>query len=244
MKFKIRESVKSSGLSNVMFGDNIVGSATPSKDKINPELLKDVSDAAKKAGVEVTITTAITGHKKGTRHETGNAVDIAIVNGKGFSGGVSDAKQKGIYDAIQKFVDTLVSMGYKKNSEKGNDKAVLTFGFPNHENHIHISRKSGASSEPKSTEDLTIPDESNLTISDIPDSLTKDDEEETQQMDRSSKQNSIINSLSDIFNMPEEQRKEKYRELISKVFSLKENNGLQKRSSKLNEEIERIRKMF
>jgi hypothetical protein len=44
--------------------------------------------------------------------------------------------------------------------------------------------------------------------------------------------------------MPEEQRKEKYRELISKVFSLKENNGLQKRSSKLNEEIERIRKMF
>lgn len=214
MKFKIRESVKSSGLSNVMFGDNIVGSATPSKDKINPELLKDVSDAAKKAGVEVTITTAITGHKKGTRHETGNAVDIAIVNGKGFSGGVSDAKQKGIYDAIQKFVDTLVSMGYKKNSEKGNDKAVLTFGFPNHENHIHISRKSGGSDYEQ------VNNKQETDVSDSP------------------------KSFEDIFSFSPEERKGKFEEWLDKQFGIKENNGLQKRSSKLNEEIERIRKMF
>lgn len=176
MKRILYETIVSSGLPNVKFGDNIVGNATPSKDKINPDLLKDVSDAANKADVEVTITTAVTGHKKGTRHETGNAIDIAIVDGKGFSGGEQQAKKLGIYDSIQKFVDALVSMGYKKNSEKGNDKAVLTFGFPGHDNHIHVSRKSGVSSETKSIDDLkqdlNIPDDTSFTFSDISGSST------------------------------------------------------------------------
>lgn len=149
MKNNIIETYTSSGFPNVNFGDKIVGSATPSKDVINQDLLKDVSDAAKKAGVEVSITTAVTGHKKGGRHETGNAVDIAVVNGLGFSGGKKDAEKKGIYDDIMKFVDALESMGYKKNVESGNDKAVLTFGFPGHDNHIHISRKSGSKRESK-----------------------------------------------------------------------------------------------
>lgn len=143
MNKNINETFVSSGFPNVKFGDNVVGSSTPSKDIINQDLLKDVSDAAKKAGIEVTITTAVTGHKKGSRHESGNAVDVSMINGVGFSGGESDAKKKGIYDDILKFVDTLVSMGYKKNVESGNEKAVLTFGFPGHDNHVHISRSSG-----------------------------------------------------------------------------------------------------
>jgi hypothetical protein len=177
MKRNLIEAIVSSGLPNVKFGDNIVGNATPSKDKINKELLNDVSIAAKNAGVEVTITTAVTGHDKGSRHEVGNAVDIAMVNGEGFSGGESEAKKKGIYEPIQKFVEELVSMGYKKNSESGNDKAVLTFGFKGHDNHIHVSRKSGGS-QPNTSEldkfkqELLAPEDNKFTFTDISGSST------------------------------------------------------------------------
>lgn len=177
MKRNITEAIVSSGLPNVNFGDNIVGSSTPSKDKIKKELLNDVSTAAKNAGVEVTITTAVTGHKKGSRHEVGNAVDIAMVNGKGFSGGESEAKKNGIYEPIQNFVEELVSMGYKKNSESGNDKAVLTFGFKGHDNHIHVSRKSGGS-QPNTSElekfkqELLAPEDNKFTFTDISGSST------------------------------------------------------------------------
>jgi hypothetical protein len=46
-------------------------------------------------------------------------------------------------------------MGYKVNSERGNDKAVLWFGFPNHHHHVHISRKSddGGSTYEKSDDE-------------------------------------------------------------------------------------------
>lgn len=149
-KNNIREfATKSSGFKNVTYGDNIVGNSKPSVDssKINPALLKDISDAAQKAGVDVTITTAISGHhgdsQKATRHDEGNAIDIAIVNGKGFKS-KNSAIKNGNYDAIQRFVSELTSMGYVKNSESGNDKSVLTFGFSGHDNHIHISRKSGS----------------------------------------------------------------------------------------------------
>ena len=104
---------------NVDFKDYAVGKSTPSKDTINTALLQDVQTAAKAAGLKVDITTAITGHDKGTRHETGNAVDIAIINGKS----VSSSNRA---DA-DKLVAALVSMGYTKNSESGNTKAVLTF---------------------------------------------------------------------------------------------------------------------
>jgi hypothetical protein len=125
-----------------------VGNSSPSKDKINPVLLQDIQNAASAAGVKVDITTAVSGHKKGTRHETGNAVDIAVINGK--------AVRPSNKDDVNKFVDVLVSMGYTKNSESNNDKAVLTFGFPGHDNHIHISNRTNQpSSEPTRTNDGT-----------------------------------------------------------------------------------------
>ena len=155
MKKLIREyNLKPSGYPNVTFGDGVVGSRSkPSTDNTNPELLKDVSKAAQKAGVEVTITTAKTGHTPKGRHLDDDAVDIAMVNGLGFSGGKSDAQKKGIYNDIMSFVSALESMGYKKNTESGNEKAVLTFGFPGHDNHVHVSKSrkvkgSVSSSEP------------------------------------------------------------------------------------------------
>ena len=111
----------------------------PRKDKINPSLLADVDKAAKAANVKVSVTTAVSGHRNSGRHPKGNAVDIAIINGKGFKS-KSEAQANGIYDDINRFVDELVKMGYKKNTESGNDKAVLTFGFKDHDNHVHVSR--------------------------------------------------------------------------------------------------------
>jgi hypothetical protein len=123
---------------NVDFKDNVVGKSTPSKDNINTALLQDIQTAAKSAGLKVDITTAVSGHDTGTRHESGNAVDIAMINGRA----VSTSNRA---DA-DKLVGVLVQMGYKKNVESGNEKAVLTFGFPGHNNHVHVSNKGGASS--------------------------------------------------------------------------------------------------
>jgi hypothetical protein len=114
---------------NILFGSGYLGN--PKNDNINPDLLKDVNDAAKKAGVVVTITTAITGHEPTPRHSTGNAVDIAIINGQA----VSPSNKA---DAV-KFVEQLVLLGYVKNVESGNSRAVLTFGYANHDNHVHVS---------------------------------------------------------------------------------------------------------
>ena len=140
------EKVDPSIYSNTDFKPFVVGDSNPLADKINPSLLKDVDIAAKKAGIDVSITTAVSGHGKGSRHETGHAVDIAMVNGKGFQS-EKDAQKKGIYDGMMRFVRELENMGYIKNSESGNDKAVLTFGFPGHHHHIHVSRKSDDGSE-------------------------------------------------------------------------------------------------
>ena len=135
------KSVDVSKYNNLNFKDYVVGSSTPSKDKINPSLLSDINTAAGIAGTKASVTTAVTGHKKGTRHGSGLAVDVAMFDGKGYSG-IESAKANGIYDKITRFVRALESMGYKVNSESGNDKAVLWFGFKNHHHHVHISRKS------------------------------------------------------------------------------------------------------
>lgn len=130
--------------SNVDFKDRVVGNSTPSKDEINLSLLQDVQTAAKNANVKVDITTAVSGHKPGTRHETGNAVDIAVINGKA-------VRPNNRADA-DKLVDELIKLGYSKNvPESGNDKVVLTFGMKDHDNHVHVSKKSNTSSSTGST---------------------------------------------------------------------------------------------
>jgi hypothetical protein len=125
----------------ISYKDKAVGSSTPSIDKVNPNLLADLNTAAKLSGAKPTITTAITGHGAGSRHNpSGHAVDIAIFNGVGYSS-VNDAKTKRIYDQIVKFVDELAKLGYTKQIESGKEKGVLWFGFPAHNNHVHISNR-------------------------------------------------------------------------------------------------------
>ena len=144
MRKKLNEtpqSVNQSLYTNVDFKDGVVGNSYPSRDKINPSLLSDIETAAKKVGVTASVTTAVSGHDSGTRHETGNAVDIAMFNGQGFSS-QDDAVKKGIYTGIYNFIQELISMGYIYNSESGNDKAVLSFGFKGHDDHVHVSRNS------------------------------------------------------------------------------------------------------
>lgn len=128
---------------NVDFKDGAVGNSKPSRDGINPVLLQDVQTAAKNAGIKVDITTAVSGHRPGSRHEHGNAVDIAIINGKA-------VRTSNRADA-DKLVGELIKMGYVKNREVGNPKAVLTFGFPKHDDHVHISNTSNSPTKSSDT---------------------------------------------------------------------------------------------
>lgn len=122
-----------------------IGHGNPASDNINTALLQDVQAAAKSAGLKVDITTAVSGHgtktKSGntSRHPSGNAVDIAKINDKSVSlSNRADA---------DKLVAALVSMGYTKNAEgPSNPKSVLTFGFPDHDNHVHISNTTSSTS--------------------------------------------------------------------------------------------------
>jgi hypothetical protein len=52
-----------------------------------------------------------------------------------------------IREKVESFTKQLESLGYKKNVEEGNEKAFLTFGFPDHDNHVHVSNKSDLPSE-------------------------------------------------------------------------------------------------
>lgn len=140
---------------NIDFKDNIVGSSTPSKDNINTSLLKDIEIAAKRANVKVIVTTAVSGHKSKTssgnvsRHSTGNAVDISIINGKSVR-----TIDKNIID---KFVNELVKMGYVRGVESGNPKSILDYTFKGggHEGHIHISRTDKGASDISIGDDIS-----------------------------------------------------------------------------------------
>lgn len=124
-----------SEFSNISFTNIGIGDPAGDVQKINRNLLLDINNAAIAAGnLKVSITTAISGHTSTpSRHNAGQAVDIAIINGKAVSyANRADA------DAL---VAQLKNLGYQFNSESGNAKAVLTFGFPKHDNHVHVSNK-------------------------------------------------------------------------------------------------------
>jgi len=123
--------------SNILFGKGPLGD--PGSEPINPLLLDEINVAASKANTIVTITTGIGGHKLKSasgnisRHSQANAVDIAIVDNVRVNPNESNRKK------VDAFVSALVNSGYIKNAESGNKKAVLTFGFSGHDNHIHVS---------------------------------------------------------------------------------------------------------
>jgi len=46
-------------------------------------------------------------------------------------------------------------MGYTKNSENTNSKAVLTFGIKGHDTHVHVSNTGGSSTRQPTSDDTT-----------------------------------------------------------------------------------------
>lgn len=114
---------------------NIFGNTT-NNDTTNPNLLEDINNAAKQAGVIVEVTTAKEGHKEKaksgiiSRHYNNLAVDIAIINSKSVRN-TNDA---------DRVVAILESMGYRRNFEDGNDKSVL-WKMEGHYGHFHVSNR-------------------------------------------------------------------------------------------------------
>lgn len=151
---------------NIDFKDYVVGNSTPSKDNLNLNLLSDIQKAAELSNIKVGVTTGTSGHESlPSRHPSGNAVDIAIINGESVS--------KSNRNDADKFVNALVGMGYVKNRETSNDdKAVLTFGVPGHDNHVHVSNSKGnvetLSDKISSTVDASITPTISQTQSDVP----------------------------------------------------------------------------
>jgi hypothetical protein len=129
---------------------NVKVDSDTSGDKVNEALLKDICTAAKNAQVRVTITTAISGHAAETasgnasRHPVGNAVDISLIN-------ETPVKTPSNRENVDNFVNQLEILGYTKNSESGNPKSVLTFGFPGHDNHVHVSNNEQSTGTPGSS---------------------------------------------------------------------------------------------
>lgn len=161
---------------NINFVDRLVGNSTPSKDNISTTLLQDVQKAAKAAGLVVDVTTAVSGHRPSKRHQSGQAVDIARINGK-----VVSTSNRADAD---KLVNALVSMGYLKNSENSNDKAVLTFGFEGHDDHVHISNTGGASTQEPTNTTTT---NTTQTSTETPDATSTDSETQTTPTKKSSR---------------------------------------------------------
>jgi hypothetical protein len=155
--------------SNVKFDNDAT-----KNDLVNKELLDDIQQAASNVGIIATITTAKSGHSEKTttgnisRHMSGAGVDIAKLNGIGSGGATSTNAGNPEFKSLgDKLKDSLVSLGYKWNSESGNPKAVLwqTTTGGNHYNHLHVSNKSGE-------EDTSTEGSLDSTLSQIGDALT------------------------------------------------------------------------
>lgn len=126
-------------------------------DYVNQGLLDDINKAAQAAGVVATITTAKSGHSYKTksghksRHMDGTGVDIAIIDGIGAGGASNSTNGNAKFRMLgNKLASALESLGYKRNVERGNQKAVLwqTNTGGNHFNHLHVSNTAGASGLP------------------------------------------------------------------------------------------------
>ena len=151
---------------------NIKWEGAASSDKINSSLLAEINAAANAADIVVTISTANTGHRTNTssgnvsRHKTGEAVDISKINGVGWSS-KQDAQSKNILSQIESFVSKLSNAGYKVNSESGNIKSVLYFGFPQHNDHIHVSSQADEISPNLDKDELDTDDAGKSFVTDL-----------------------------------------------------------------------------
>ena len=126
---------------------NTTTDANTSNDLISSTLLIDIDAAAVSAGINVVITTAVSGHRETTssgnpsRHPDGTAVDIAIINGVSYKSDPTKFTQLG-----NALVAQLKSMGYDNSgSESGHNNTVL-WQVAEHYNHIHVSNTTDVAS--------------------------------------------------------------------------------------------------
>ena len=57
-----------------------------------------------------------------------------------------------VFDYVNIFVNSLVKKGYIKNTEDGNDKAVLSYGVHDHDHHVHVSNRTTGLNKSKVSE--------------------------------------------------------------------------------------------
>ena len=130
---------------------NLIFHRRTKKDRLPQALLDDLQKAAEANNFKITIDWAKTGHRRLTdngsvsRHWRQLAVDIDYIILPDGEKVVVAPKNK---ETVEKFTNTLQSMGYSKNKEgKTNPKAFLTFGFAGHDDHVHVSNSTGESYE-------------------------------------------------------------------------------------------------
>lgn len=130
--------LNSSGCPNIGVDSDI------SLNLVNDALLSGICTAAKNAGVNVQITSAVSDHPEKTdsgaisRHSKGQAVDISKINGK-------PVKDPSNETNVNNFVNQLQILGYERNSESGNPKSVL-WQMADHYDHVHVSNTEETSS--------------------------------------------------------------------------------------------------
>ena len=120
------------------------------------------------------------------------AVDVAILNGIGSGGASNSTNGNAEFRRLgNKLKNALVSMGYTWNRESGNDKAVLwqTNTGGNHYNHLHISNRTGVSSN------INVGSEDSDTEDDIPTSVTSTAKDKLNNILNSNLNGSLIKDL-------------------------------------------------
>lgn len=113
---------------------------------INPTLINDLHKASRISGFSIYVGSAYTGRENSkttsgnvSRHTKGYAVDIPMINGISKASNVIKFTQ-----LAESLARVFESMGYTRNKESGNPRAVL-FGFNkksmggDHTNHVHVS---------------------------------------------------------------------------------------------------------
>jgi flagellum-specific peptidoglycan hydrolase FlgJ len=117
---------------------------------INPILISDIIKALKAINMRAEISWSRTGHskytKKGTisRHWTGNAVDISVIEGIGNPKGKSSNKGIGNANFMEngdRLVAELKKLGYTFGEIKTKGYLWRTNEGGNHWNHVHVSNK-------------------------------------------------------------------------------------------------------
>ena len=202
-------------------------------DSVNKPLLDDINAAAQSAGLTATITTASSGHSEKTitgsqsRHPQKTAVDISILNSVSSGGATNSSNGNADFRLYgNKLKDALVSMGYSLNSESGDNKAVLwqTNVGDNHYNHLHVSNNSGESGgTPTET-----PDE---TPTDTPEDNKKKSDWYVSGVPKDTFMSNIVKDIASKF-LPESVDEQK--RFDRNTF----------KSKKINENIERIKKLL